>query len=40
MLCVAWSPDGRLIAAGAEDDLIHVYSTEESKVVLRCQGHK
>ena len=40
MLCVAWSGDGILLAAGAEDDLVHVYSMQENRVILRCQGHR
>ena len=40
ILCIAWSGDGLLLAAGGEDDLIHIYSMDESRVILRCQGHK
>jgi len=38
--CVCWSPDGRYVAFGAEDDLVTVYSVNEKAVVLRGQGHK
>lgn len=38
-LCVAWSSDGKLIAAGGEDDLVTVWSLEQKRVVARAQGH-
>jgi len=37
--CVAWSPDGRFILTGGQDDLVTVYSPWERRVVARCQGH-
>ncbi|XP_075259512.1 WD repeat-containing protein 20-like isoform X2 [Convolutriloba macropyga] len=40
ILCLAWSGDGMLLAAGGEDDLIHIYSMPENRVILRCQGHR
>lgn len=40
LLCVSWSPDGKYIAVGGEDDLVTVYSVAEKRVVLRGQGHK
>lgn len=36
---VAWSPDGRYIATGGQDDLITIFSPRESRIVARCQGH-
>lgn len=39
LLCVAWSGDGRLIAAGGEDDLVTIWSLEQRRVVARAQGH-
>ncbi|XP_022899842.1 WD repeat-containing protein 20 [Onthophagus taurus] len=39
LLCVAWSGDGRLLAAGGEDDLITIYSLEQKRVIARAQGH-
>ena len=39
-LCVCWSPDGKYIVCGGEDDLVTVYSLEEKRVVVRGQGHK
>lgn len=40
LLCVAWSGDGRLVAAGGEDDLVTVYSNEQKRVIARAQGHR
>ncbi|THH29578.1 hypothetical protein EUX98_g4601 [Antrodiella citrinella] len=39
LTCVAWSPDGRYILAGGQDDLVTIYSPWEQRVVARCQGH-
>ena len=40
LLCVAWSPDGRYIATGGEDDLITLWSFAERRVVCRGRGHR
>ena len=40
LLCVAWSPDGRYIATGGEDDLITLWSFTDSRVVCRGRGHR
>ena len=40
LLCVAWSPDGKYIATGGEDDLVTVWSFHEKRVVCRGEGHK
>lgn len=40
LLCVAWSPDGRYIATGGEDDLITLWSFMERRVVCRGRGHR
>ncbi|KAF8637423.1 hypothetical protein AX17_002918 [Amanita inopinata Kibby_2008] len=37
--CVAWSPDGRFILTGGQDDLLTIFSPWEQRVVARCQGH-
>ena len=37
-LCVCWSPDGKYIVVGGEDDLVTVYSLHEKRVVARGQG--
>ena len=39
-LCSSWSPSGRFLAAGGEDDLISVMNVETGKLVARCQGHR
>ena len=39
-LCVCWSPDGKYVVTGGEDDFISVWSFEEKKVVTRGEGHK
>ena len=38
--CVCWSPDGRYVVFGGEDDLVHIYSVSENRVVIRGQGHR
>ena len=39
-LCVCWSPDGKYVVCGGEDDLVSVFSVEEKRVVVRGKGHK
>ncbi|KAF8163501.1 catabolite repression protein creC [Crassisporium funariophilum] len=39
MTCVAWSPDGRFILTGGQDDLLTIFSPWEQRVIARCQGH-
>ncbi|KAF1850346.1 WD40 repeat-like protein [Cucurbitaria berberidis CBS 394.84] len=39
MLCVCWSPDGRYVVTGGQDDLVSIWSLEDSMLVARCQGH-
>ncbi|KAF5387580.1 hypothetical protein D9757_006586 [Collybiopsis confluens] len=39
LTCIAWSPDGRYIITGGQDDLITIFSPWEQRVVARCQGH-
>lgn len=39
LLCVAWSPDGRYVAAGGEDDLISIWSVADERLVARLDGH-
>ena len=40
LLCLSWSPDGRFIVTGGEDDLISVWSMSQKRVVARGQGHR
>ncbi|XP_028177063.1 WD repeat-containing protein 20 [Ostrinia furnacalis] len=39
-LCVCWSPDGKYVVVGGEDDLVTVWSFSEMRVVARGQGHR
>ncbi|KAI0528575.1 hypothetical protein KFK09_001117 [Dendrobium nobile] len=39
LLCCAWSPDGKYILTGGEDDLVQVWSMEERKIVAWGEGH-
>ena len=40
LTCVCWSPDGKYVVTGGEDDLITVWSFIERRVVARGLGHK
>lgn len=40
LLCVCWSPDGKYLVTGGEDDLVTVWSFQEKRVICRGQGHK
>ncbi|KZV96164.1 WD40 repeat-like protein [Exidia glandulosa HHB12029] len=37
--CVDWSPDGRFVLTGGQDDLVTVISPWDQRIVARCQGH-
>ncbi|KAF2870173.1 WD40-repeat-containing domain protein [Massariosphaeria phaeospora] len=39
LMCVCWSPDGRYIVTGGQDDLVSIWSLADSQLVARCQGH-
>ncbi|TFK76252.1 catabolite repression protein creC [Pluteus cervinus] len=39
LTCVAWSPDGRFIITGGQDDLLTIFSPWEQRIIARCQGH-
>lgn len=39
LICVCWSPDGKYILTGGQDDLVSIWSFSERKIVARCQGH-
>ncbi len=40
VLCLDYSEDGRLLAAGCEDDTITVYDTSTHEPLCRCLGHR
>jgi catabolite repression protein CreC len=39
LICVCWSPDGKYILTGGQDDLVSIWSLNERQIVARCQGH-
>ncbi|RFU35115.1 hypothetical protein B7463_g1243, partial [Scytalidium lignicola] len=39
-MCVCWSPDGKYVVTGGQDDLVSIWSVAESRIVARCQGHE
>ncbi|KAI8881923.1 WD40 repeat-like protein [Backusella circina FSU 941] len=39
LTCVAWSPDGKYILTGGQDDLVTIWAFREQRIVARCQGH-
>jgi WD40 repeat protein len=39
LICVCWSPDGKYIITGGQDDLVSIWSVAEHKIIARCQGH-
>ena len=40
LICVCWSPDGRYVVTGGEDDLVTVWSFHHKRVVARGEGHQ
>lgn len=38
--CVCWSPDGRFLVTGGQDDLLSIWSFDERRLVSRCIGHR
>ncbi|KAI9794645.1 MAG: hypothetical protein M1816_004532 [Peltula sp. TS41687] len=38
-IAVCWSPDGKYILTGGQDDLVSVWSLTERRIVARCEGH-
>jgi len=38
ILCVDWSPDGKFIVTGGQDDLVSLWAFR-GNIVARCQGH-
>lgn len=39
LISVTWSPDGRYILTGGQDDLVSIWSFADAALVARCQGH-
>lgn len=39
IICVTWSPDGKYIVTGGQDDLVSIWSFSERQIIARCQGH-
>ena len=39
LTCVCWSPDGKYVLSGGQDDLITIWSLAERRIVARCPGH-
>ncbi|KZZ97540.1 WD40 repeat-like-containing domain protein [Moelleriella libera RCEF 2490] len=40
LTCVCWTPDGKYVLTGGQDDLISIWSAADSALVARCQGHQ
>ncbi|KAI1435419.1 catabolite repression protein creC [Xylaria sp. CBS 124048] len=38
--CVCWSPDGKYVLTGGQDDLISIWYPQEKTLIARCQGHQ
>jgi WD40 repeat protein len=39
IMCVCWSPDGKYILTGGQDDLVSIWSLADRQIVARCPGH-
>ncbi|KIW14412.1 hypothetical protein PV08_07195 [Exophiala spinifera] len=37
--CVCWSPDGKYVLTGGQDDLVTIWSLDERQIIARCHGH-
>jgi catabolite repression protein CreC len=40
IICVTWSPDGRYVLTGGQDDLVSIWSIADRALVARCVGHQ
>ena len=38
-MCVCWSPDGKYVLTGGQDDLVSIWSLTERQIIARCPGH-
>lgn len=39
LISVCWSPDGKYVLTGGQDDLISIWCPSEAVLIARCQGH-
>ncbi|CAK7246299.1 MAG: hypothetical protein STHCBS139747_007926 [Sporothrix thermara] len=39
LTCVCWSPDGKYVVTGGQDDLLTIWRVADQTLVARCQGH-
>ncbi|CAD6449317.1 283266b4-bbac-4ae6-b9bb-bf0865ba98e9 [Sclerotinia trifoliorum] len=39
LTCVCWSPDGKYVLTGGQDDLVSIWSMADSAIIARCIGH-
>ena len=40
LTCCGWSPDGRYVLTGGQDDLVSVWALRDRALVARCAGHR
>lgn len=40
LISVCWSPDGKYVLTGGQDDLISIWHVPGSALIARCQGHR
>ncbi|KAJ1984349.1 hypothetical protein H4R34_000724 [Dimargaris verticillata] len=40
LTCLSWSPDGKYILTGGQDDLITIWDFYNQRILARCQGHQ
>ncbi|KAK4229359.1 hypothetical protein QBC38DRAFT_114588 [Podospora fimiseda] len=40
LTCVCWSPDGKYVLTGGQDDLISIWCPSEKSLIARCPGHR
>lgn len=38
-ICVCWSPDGKYVLTGGQDDLVSIWTVAERQIIARCPGH-